>query len=1184
MPSYTRNAIIYQIFPDRFKDGDPSNNVTQEGQKFTFYDYFTGKNYTLPGDYLGQLIQGATWDTPVTSWATVTMTNGGQKCGYVDSLRFYGGDLEGIIQELDYLKSLGITAIYLNPIFASETTHHYDPASYHSVDPRLGDAQTFKRLTEEAAKRGIRIINDITPDHSGDDSIYFDVKGAYETVGAHESIDSAFFDWYKFTQWPDKWVGWGGFSAMPIIDVMNPEVQDFFLSADTSVMKYWHGLGSSGWRVDVAMQVPMGFARAMRRVLKGLDPNNIMIAEVWDHYDQVIPMLLGDSYDSAMNYRVRSLLIGDWDNDHVGTNPQYQGFFLKKDMTQADFWSRYLQIKSDYAPEAFFALMNLVDSHDAARPLYYLSNAWGERAKDALKALSFFLYTIPGAPTTLYGDEAGATNGGSFGCNQDRPITDDPFMRVPFPWGKEDKNLQAWYANLGKIRNAYTFLRTGEIQPLSVEGSDRVIAYLRYDNNGSALAVFNGTDQTQQVTVDLGYYARVGSTFTGLLGQDVILQGSKAVLTLQPFEARLAVTTDSVSKAENISVSGTVNGQEVALSFTGPAVVEKRNLTTGEATTLKAENGLVDVARAGHSYLYTVRVLDRGLWVATGTYSVQVSGSEPVEPPIKAEEGEQPSTGAGLKPIGLVDPTSDDYGPGWYKYPTASVFRKGDFDLLKFEMSLEGSTYTATYTVGNIDNCWGSPNGLSKATYLLFIDNNPYEGTTQGIQGLNANFAENFKWDVALQVEGWVSTLYKVDSGQISGVKAEDAGVEIKGIEGAPGYAVVKIPTEVIGELTPESKMAVLVVGQDGYGPNRIRQVTPEAQEWRFGGGNEQGTSPTVIDMIAPEGMTQEDILNYKAHAVAIPGISLAPYFTGGAVQKVTVLTPQDGTVTNKTSIDLLIKVLVADLKEVSVGGGAYPVSEGQNTIAGVPLTNEGQNIIEVKDSLGNTLASVKVVRDTTPPVLSITKPTNKALLTQRVVAVDAQSEPNVKAVLELLAPGGRAADTVVTNADKNGRITVAEAFRAFGGLNILRVTVTDGAGNQTTKHVLFAYGKPHQIVLKIGSTSMEVNVDTVKLDAAPYIKNSRTMVPLRALAESLGAEVQWDGATRSVTAKLGDTNVRLVVGSNTAYIDGKPVTLDVAPEIKNSRTFVPVRFITEAFGCSVGWNGTTRTVTITYP
>jgi len=768
-PEWLKNAVIYQIFPDRFKNGNPENDVTEEGQKFTFHDDYFDEDFTLPGDYLGQLIQGANWADPVTSWATVTMTDGSKKCGYVDSYRFYGGDLEGIIEELDYLKSLGVTAIYLNPIFPSETTHRYDPASYFGVDPRLGDTETFKKLTEEAAKRGIKIINDITPDHSGDDSLYFDVKGAYSTVGAHESQESPFFDWYTFTEWPDKWQGWAGFSAMPIINVLNPKVQEFFLTGEKNVMKYWHELGSSGWRVDVAMQVPMGFTRQMRKALKALDPDNVMIAEVWDHYDQVIPMVLGDSFDSAMNYRVRSLLIGDWDNDHAGTNPKFQGFFLKKEMTQEDFWQKYLQMKNDYPREALYAMMNLVDSHDAARPLYYLTNTWDDKAKDALKALSFFLYTIPGAPTTFYGDEAGATNEGEFGCNKDRPITDDPFMRVPFPWGKEDTNLQEWYKNLGAVRNEYSFLRTGEMQPLVVEGSDRVIAYLRYDENGTALALFNGSDETATVSVDVGYYLKENAALKGVIGEDMKLEGGSLTLTLKPFETRLAVTTDSVSKADQIDLKGAVDGQKVTLTFSGNAVVEKRDLTTGEVTTLEAKDGLEDVARAGHKYIYTVSVLADGLKVAEGTYTAEIAGQEEVEPPIEAEEEEEPEVpSVVLTPVVIEDPEGDDYGPGYYTYPTDPVFKDGDFDLLKFELGLYEGSYTATYTVGNLDNAWGSDNGLSKATYFLFIDNKADEGTTQGIEGLNISFAENFKWDVALQIEGWESKVYKVSSGEIN--------------------------------------------------------------------------------------------------------------------------------------------------------------------------------------------------------------------------------------------------------------------------------------------------------------------------------------------------------------------------------------------------------------------------------
>jgi len=931
--------------------------------------------------------------------------------------------------------------------------------------------------------------------------------------------------------------------------------------------------------------VPMGFTREMRRALKALDPDNVMIAEVWDHYDQVIPMVLGDSFDSAMNYRVRSLLIGDWDNDHAGTNPKFQGFFLKKEMTQEDFWQKYLQMKNDYPREAFYAMMNLVDSHDAARPLYYLTNTWDDKAKDALKALSFFLYTIPGAPTTFYGDEAGATNEGEFGCNKDRPITDDPFMRVPFPWGKEDTNLQEWYKNLGAVRNEYSFLRTGEMQPLVVEGSDRVIAYLRYDENGTALALFNGSDETATVSVDVGYYLKENAALKGVIGEDMKLEGGSLTLTLKPFETRLAVTTDSVSKADQIDLKGAVDGQKVTLTFSGNAVVEKRDLTTGEVTTLEAKDGLEDVARAGHKYIYTVSVLADGLKVAEGTYTAEIAGQEEVEPPIEAEEEEEPEVpSVVLTPVVIEDPEGDDYGPGYYTYPTDPVFKDGDFDLLKFELGLYEGSYTATYTVGNLDNAWGSDNGLSKATYFLFIDSKADEGTTQGIEGLNISFAENFKWDVALQIEGWESKVYKVSSGEINAANAADLGVEIKGTEGAPGQVVVDIPKDVVGELTAESKMMVMVAGQDGYGANRIRQVTPEAQQWRFGGGNEEGTAPAVIDMIVPEGMKQEEILDYKTKTVAIPGVSLKPFFITEGEERLTILTPQDGTVVNTTQVDITVKVLDVNLKKVIIGEKAFDVAEGENVLTGVALPNEGENLIEITDEAGRVLASVKVIRDTVPPQIEILSPKEKDLLTERLVAVTGKTEPRVKVQLELLAPGNLAADPVITNADAEGNVKVDAAFRAFVGLNIMKVTVTDSAGNSSVIYRLFAYDRPHTAVLTIGSKQMDVNVDTYELDVAPYIKEGYTMVPLRFVAEAFGAKVGWDDATKTVTIDFAGHSIKVAIGSTEAVVDGETVTMPLPAEIVNSRTMVPVRFISEAFGFTVKWDDNTKVITITYP
>jgi len=375
-----------------------------------------------------------------------------------------------------------------------------------------------------------------------------------------------------------------------------------------------------------------------------------------------------------------------------------------------------------------------------------------------------------------------------------------------------------------------------------------------------------------------------------------------------------------------------------------------------------------------------------------------------------------------------------------------------------------------------------------------------------------------------------------------------------------------------------------MVAGQDGFGTNRIRQVTPEAQQWRFGGGNEEGTAPAVIDMIVPEGMKQEEILDYKTKAVTIPGVSLKPFFISEGEERLTILTPQDGTLVNTMQVDITVKVLDANLKQVIIGEKAFDVAEGENVLTGVALPNEGENLIEITDESARVLASVKVIRDTIAPQIEILSPKERDLLTERLVAVTAKTEPRVKVQLELLAPRNLVADPVLTNADAEGNVKVDAAFRAFVGLNIMKVTVTDSAGNSSVTYRLFAYDRPHTAVLTIGSKQMDVNVDTYEMDVAPYIKNDYTMVPLRFVAEAFGANVGWDDATKTATIDFAGHNIKVAIGSSEAVVDGETVTMPLPAEIVNSRTMVPVRFISEAFGFTVKWDDVAGTVTITYP
>jgi len=534
--------------------------------------------------------------------------------------------------------------------------------------------------------------------------------------------------------------------------------------------------------------------------------------------------------------------------------------------------------------------------------------------------------------------------------------------------------------------------------------------------------------------------------------------------------------------------------------------------------------------------------------------------------------------------LSIADPEGDDYGAGWYTYPTEAVFKPGDFDLLGFELKAEGDNYVATFKVANIDNPWGGATGFSKQTFFLFFSTGAEGGSTKGVEGTNVSFAENFKWNIGLQIEGWESKIYTVAEDTITSTLMSGVGITATTIvedeAGGPGEVVVTIPKAVLGELNENSKFIAWVTGQDGYGTNRLRGYAEEASEWSFGGGDE--SSPKVMDMIVPEGMKQEDILNYKEHTVALPGISIADFLP--SVSKVKVLAPQDGTVTNQLTVDLKIKVLVESLTKIVIGEQSYDVTIGENDITKVALPNEGENVIVITDENGNPLAQITVIRDTTPPAVTIEEPKEGIILTDRKVAVTLQSEPNVKVTLSLSGADGSQADVINTTADSAGKVSVDVAFRAFVGLNIMKVTVTDSAGNSSVIYRLFAYDRPHTAVLTIGSKQMDVNVDTYELDVAPYIKEGYTMVPLRFVAEAFGAKVGWDDATKTVTIDFAGHSIKVAIGSTEAVVDGETVTMPLPAEIVNSRTMVPVRFISEAFGFTVKWDGVARTVTITYP
>jgi len=429
--------------------------------------------------------------------------------------------------------------------------------------------------------------------------------------------------------------------------------------------------------------------------------------------------------------------------------------------------------------------------------------------------------------------------------------------------------------------------------PLYPDGGERTLAYLRYDANGTALLLANAQDEPAGITLDLtgfvpdGWLLDHSDSFSDSFSDEMVIDG-KVTLTLAPYETR-AFILEGVSRvnAKTLVVEAhNEPGIGVGLHWAGnDAVIIKRNLDTGEVftftVTAAGSRGYVDsTARKGYSYEYEVHLLHNNLLTGIGRSTVKIPGSEPPEPVLKEEKEPAQTPGKKKFEITISDIAGDDWGPGTYEYPMDAVFKPGDFDLLNFSLLSGADDYTLVFDLTNLDNCWGSPNGLSKVTYFFILDNQKDEGTTQGIKGTNVGFADDFRWDAGLQIEGWESKLYIVESGKIASNSIKGTGIMIEGMEGNPGKVVVTIPKEVLGDIDDQSRIAVWTCGQDGYGANRIRDTNLKRSQWRFGGGSDGGNDPNIMDLLVPKemGCRQEKILNWETHPVVIPGIPLRYY------------------------------------------------------------------------------------------------------------------------------------------------------------------------------------------------------------------------------------------------------------------------------------------------------------------
>ncbi|MFQ9792508.1 MAG: glycoside hydrolase family 13 protein [Acutalibacteraceae bacterium] len=489
IPDWLSGGIMYQIFPDRFyRSGTTKYNVPQDR-------------------YLHQ------------RWGSQPEWRPNHQ-GEITNSDYFGGDLEGIIQKLDYLQSLGITCIYLNPIFEAHSNHRYDTADYTKVDPLLGSKEDFKRLCKEANKRGIHIMLDGVFNHTGSDSIYFNRKGRYQTLGAYQSQESPYYDWYQFYQWPEQYACWWNFETLPNVNEAN-ETYNAYINGTDGVIQTWLKAGADGWRLDVADELPDLFLDDITKAAKQVKPTSMILGEVWEDasnkmaYGQRRRYLLGKQLDSVMNYPFREAIIGFL----TGKNP-------------AEMMELIMTVLEHYPPSAIHLLMNHIGTHDTERiltvlggePLNGRDREWQSRTKLSqeqrsrglalLKLASLMQYTLPGIPCVYYGDEAGMEG------------YRDPFNRGCFPWGHEDAELVNWYRSLGKIRHSCEVLKQGTLEPYYAD--DDCFVYVRSDEavGQKLLVAVNRTAQRKQLCM-----VQEWETASALLGKAVW----NGTLTLEPY-------------------------------------------------------------------------------------------------------------------------------------------------------------------------------------------------------------------------------------------------------------------------------------------------------------------------------------------------------------------------------------------------------------------------------------------------------------------------------------------------------------------------------------------------------------------------------------------------------------------------------------------------------------------------
>ncbi len=458
-PEWFKGGVMYQIFPDRF-----------------------AKEGTTP-DVKGRVRR--------EDWGGLPSFRPNEQ-GKVLNNDFFGGNFKGIQSKLSYLKALGVTVIYLNPVFEAGSNHRYDTSDYMKIDPILGDEKDFEEFVDAAKKQGIRVILDGVFNHTGDNSIYFNKYGNYPSVGAYQSKDSPYYSWYSFDEFPNRYSSWWGIDTLPDINE-NSESYQQFIFGEGGVLKSWLQYGIGGYRLDVADELPDFFLKKLRTSVKEANPNAIIIGEVWEDasnkiaYSKRREYLQGYELDSVMNYPLKDGIIRYMQTGNA-----------------CDLLQIVRALINHYPKPTLDCLMNILGTHDTSRiltvlggiychskedmakPSAYLSDEAKKAAVIKLKMAAVLQYTMLGVPCLYYGDENGMEG------------HIDPFCRQCFDWENLNEALIAFYQKLGEIReNNRDVFKDGDWQDLKV--CQGLLFYKRQKGDREIFVYTNNSETTYLV-------------------------------------------------------------------------------------------------------------------------------------------------------------------------------------------------------------------------------------------------------------------------------------------------------------------------------------------------------------------------------------------------------------------------------------------------------------------------------------------------------------------------------------------------------------------------------------------------------------------------------------------------------------------------------------------------------------